>query len=178
MFNKAGYLGHVKFLKNKVFVGFLADALVFQIHCSSSYQLIIAVTLVVGICLDGDRFMSIEEGLTMASATSLHSPLLPSTSGTPPFLRRFSFSGVMLTLVRMHVPGAISLVRVHGAMGFAGLLGWVSLIDCLCCSWEDLSRGHRFGRLELCWEGCVLPGSSNTVHRQSMLQCNCLDMHM
>ena len=52
--------------------------------------------------------MSIEEGPAMASPISLHSPLLPSSSEIPPFLRRFSLFGIMPTLVRMCVPGAIS----------------------------------------------------------------------
>ena len=77
--------------------------------------------------------MSIVEGPAMASPTSLHSPLLPS-SGTPPFFRTFSLSGVMSALVRMHVLCTVRLVRVHGAMGLAGLLGWIGLIDWLCCS--------------------------------------------
>ena len=81
--------------------------------------------------------MSTEEGPTMASSILLHSPLLPSSSGTLPFLWRFSLSG-MMPLARMHVPGAISLVRVYGSMGLAGLLGSVSLIDQLHCSQEDI----------------------------------------
>ena len=62
------------------------------------------------------------------------------SSGTPPFLRTFSLSGAMPTLVMMHVPGTISLVRVHGTTCFTWLLSWVGLIDWLCCSQEDICR--------------------------------------
>ena len=41
----------------------------------------------------------------------------------------------------MPVPDTIRWSRVHGAMYFAGLLGLVGLIDWLCCSQEDISRG-------------------------------------
>ena len=74
------------------------------------------------ICQDGDWFISIEEGPAMVSPTLLHYLLLPSSFGIPPFLRRFSLSGLMPVLVRLHVPGAIRSVRLHGAMGLAGLL--------------------------------------------------------
>ena len=47
---------------------------------------------------------------------------------------------MMLTLVKMHVLGAIRSVRVHGAVDLAGLLGGVRLIDQLCCSQEDISK--------------------------------------
>ena len=46
-------------------------------HC-----IIIAVTSEVGICVDGDGFMSMEEGPTMAYPTLLHSPQFPSSSET------------------------------------------------------------------------------------------------
>ena len=58
----------------------------------------------------------------MASSTSLHSLLFPSSSGIQPFLRRFSPSDVIPALVRMHVLGAIRLVGAPGAMGLEGLL--------------------------------------------------------
>ena len=76
----------------------------------------------------------------MASPTSLHSLLLPSSFGTPLFLRTFSLSGTISVLVKMCVPGTIMSVRVHDAMCLAGLLGWVGLIGWLCCSGEDISR--------------------------------------
>ena len=101
----------------------------------------------------------------MASHTSLHFLLLPSSYGIPPFLKRFSFSGVFSTLVRMHVPGIIRLVRAHGTMNLAELHGWIRLIDWLYCSQEDISRGHGLRRPELCWEGCILYGSANSVYR-------------
>ena len=125
-------------------------------------HIIIAVSPVVGICLDGDRFMSMKEGQgpIMASSSSLHFPLLPSSSRTTSFPQRFSHSGRMPTLARMHVPGAKRSVRMHGAIGLAGLLSWVSLINQLCRSQEGFTRGHGFGRLELCWEGYVLHGST------------------
>ena len=68
----------------------------------------------------------------MASPTSLHSLLLPSSLGTPPFLGTFSLPDTISELVRMHVLGTISLVRIHSGMCLAGLLGWVDMIDWLC----------------------------------------------
>ena len=121
--------------------------------------------------------MSMEEGPAMASLASFCSPLLPSSSGTLPFLRRVSLSGMMTILARMHVPGARRSVRMHGAMGLARLLGWVSLIDQLYYSQEGKGV-HGFRRLELCWKGCVLPGSANRIHRQAVFWCNYLDTYM
>ena len=100
----------------------MVDALVFQIHCSFCHH-----RPVVGICEDGDGFMSTEEGPAMASPTSLCFSLLPSSSGTLLFLRRTSLSGMMAALARMHVPGAVRLVRMYGAVGLVELLGSVSL---------------------------------------------------
>ena len=91
--------------------------------------------------------MSMEEGPTMISPTSLHSPLLPSSSGTPLFFRMFPLSGVIPTLVRMCVLGTIMSVRVNGAMGLAGLPGWISLIDWLCCSQKKILGGMDSGEL-------------------------------
>ena len=68
------------------------------------------------------------EGTAMASPKLLHYLLLPSSSGTQPFLRTFSLSDAISALVRMCVPDTIRSVGVHGAMGLAGLLGWVGLI--------------------------------------------------
>ena len=92
-----------------------------------AYHIIIAVTLAVEICLDGDGLMFIEKGPIMESP-DLSCSLLPSFSGTPTLLRRLSLFGVIPTLARILVPGAIRSVRVHGAMGLTGLLGKVSLI--------------------------------------------------
>ena len=118
------------FLGNKVLIGFQVDTLVFQIHCSSLYHHSSDTS---NGDMSGWRLVYVHcEGLAMSSPTSLHSLLLLSSSGTPPFLRTFS-PGVVSTLVGMCVPGTIRLVRVHSAMGLPGLLGWVGLIDQLCC---------------------------------------------
>ena len=77
---RAVLLGHAKFSRNIVLVGFQVDVLVFQVHCTSLYH--DSSDIGIGICLDGDGFMSIEEGLAMTSPTFLPSPLLPSSSGT------------------------------------------------------------------------------------------------
>ena len=91
------------------------------------------------------------DGSTMASPPFLCSPLLPSSCATLLFLRKVSFSGVMPALVRMPVPGAIGLVRVHGTVGLAGLLGWVNLIDQLYCRLRrHFQERHGFWRLGLC----------------------------
>ena len=36
--------------------------------------------------------------------------------------------------------------------------------------------GHGLMMSELCWAGCILYGSVNSVYGQSVLPCNCLDM--
>ena len=132
-------LRHVKLSCDKVLLGFrlIPCCLRSIVAC----HIIIAVTFTVGICQDGDEFMSREEGIIMASSTLLHSTLPTSFSGTSLFFRRVSLSGVTLVLLRMCVWGVISLVRVYGAEGLVGQLGWVSLTDWLCYSWEDISKG-------------------------------------
>ena len=125
-------LRHAVILKIKFLLGF---SLIPWFSMSTvAHCITLAVTLVVVICLDGEWPMSIVEGPAMTSLTSLHCLLSPSTSGTPPFLRMFSLSGIMSTLVRMHYPDTIWSVRVHGAMGLMGLLGWEGLINQLCCT--------------------------------------------
>ena len=114
-------LGHVQFLGNKVLVGPQVDALVFQIHGSSLYHHNIengGRNMV-----DGNGFMSMDEGPTMASPTSLNSPLLSSSAGTLLFLKRVLLSSIMPALVRMCLPGAIRSVRLHCGVGLVRLLG-------------------------------------------------------
>ena len=120
------------FIGNKVLIGFQVVTLVFKIHCSSSYH----YSSDTG---SGDMFgwrlVYLHcGGACYGFSHIVHSFLLPSSSGKPPFLRTFSLSDTMSALVRMHALGIIRLVWAHGAMGLAELPSWVGLIDQVCCS--------------------------------------------
>ena len=142
VFNKAVFLRQAEFPGNKVLASFRLIP-----WCSRSiiaYCIIIAVTLVVLLCLDGDWSISIEESLLRLLPLCYILPCCHLPLEYHPSLEDFT-SGMMCTLVRMHGPRPIRPCREQGALGLAGLLGWVSLIDLLCCSQEDISVGMDLG---------------------------------
>ena len=168
------------FLGNKVHIGFQVDTLIFQVHCSSLYH---HSSDTGSGSMSGWRLVYIHYGI--ASPKLLHFPMLPSSSGTPPFLRTFSLTSTISTLVMVHVSGIVMSVRVHEAACFTGIPGWVGLIDWSCCSQEDISReGMDSGCLNCVGKNvsfmasCTVFRSDPCFHIISwMCACSCLICH-
>ena len=120
------------FLGNKVLIGLQVETLMFQAHCGLSYH---HSSDTCNGSMSGWKLAYVHcGGPAMAFPTSLHFLMLPSSSGTLSFLRTFSLSIGISTLVLIHVPGTIMSVRVHDAMCSTGLPGQVGLKDWSCCS--------------------------------------------
>ena len=112
---KKGYI-----LGNKVLIGFQVDTLVFQIYFSSSHH---HSNNTISGDMSGLRLVYVHcRGACYGFSHIFMFFLLPSSFGTPPFLRMFSLSCIMSTLVSRCVPGTIRSVRVHSAMGLTEYL--------------------------------------------------------
>ena len=133
------FLRQAVFLENKILIGFQVDTLMFQVNCSSLYHHssntgsgnISGWRLVYvhcgGACYGFSLIVTISPVTIFFWDTTLPSDV--------------SLSSTISALFRMCVPGKMRSVRVYGDICLAGLLGWVGLIDQLCCSSVDISRG-------------------------------------